>query len=90
MGTRGWQSKGDKAPRRSPRRQKKTCGCPFTAPRTGKSPKTVPKGKTSAAQLVQQDELDTQDSQVQEITETENDRNILVRDLGIGYCIVPS
>ena len=79
MERRGCQNKGDKAPRRSPRRQKKTCGRPFTAPRTGKSPKTVSKGKTSAAQLVQEDGLDTQDSQVKQISETENDRDIQAR-----------
>jgi hypothetical protein len=79
MKTKQWQSKEDQAPRRSPRRQKKTCGRPFTAPRTGKSPKTVPKGKTSAAQLVQQDGLDTQDSQLKQISETENERDIQAR-----------
>ena len=79
MERRGCQNKGDKAPRRSPRRQKKTCGRPFTAPRTGKLPKTALKGKTSAAQLVQEDGLDTQDSQVKQITETENDRDIQER-----------
>jgi hypothetical protein len=79
MEKRGWQSKGGKEPRRSPRRQKKTCERQFTAPRTGKSPKTVPKGKTSAAQLVQQDGLDTQDSQLKEISETENERDIEAR-----------
>ena len=62
METGGCLSKGDKASRRSPRRQKKTCGRPFTAPRTSKSPKTVSKEKTIEAQLVQEDGLDTQDS----------------------------
>jgi hypothetical protein len=79
METRGWQSKGDKAPRRSPRRQRKTCGRPFKAPRKGKSSKTVPQVKASEAGLVLQDGQDTQDSQVQQISETENDRDIRER-----------
>ena len=72
METRGWQSKGEKAPRRSPRRQPKTCGRPFKAPRKGKSAKTVTQVKTSEAELVLQDGHDTQDSQVKHISETEN------------------
>jgi hypothetical protein len=79
METRGWQSKGDKAPRRSPRRQRKTCGRPFTAPRKAKSAKTVPQVKTSEVELVLQDGQDTQDSQVQQISGTENDRDIEAR-----------
>ncbi len=33
MSGQDWISKGDKLPRRSPRRRGKTCGRPFTAPR---------------------------------------------------------
>jgi hypothetical protein len=79
METRGWQSKGDKTPRRSPRRQRKTCGRPFMAPRKAKSAKTVPQVKTSEAELVLQDGQETQDSQVQQISGTENDRDIEAR-----------
>ena len=79
METGGCLSKGDKASRRSPRRQKKTCGRPFKAPRKGKSAKTVPQVNTSEAELVLQDGQDTQDSQVKQITETENDRDIQER-----------
>ena len=43
MSDKGWKSKGAKVPRRSPRKQGKTCGRPFNAPRT----KTV-KQKTVA------------------------------------------
>ena len=33
MADKGWKSKGDKEPRRSPRKRGKTCGRPFKAPR---------------------------------------------------------
>jgi hypothetical protein len=79
METRGWQNKGDKVPRRSPRRQRKTCGRPFKAPRKGKSSKTVAQVKTSEAEFGLQDGQDTQDSQVKQISETENDRDIQER-----------
>ena len=79
METRGWQSKGDKAPRRSPRRQPKTCGRPFKAPRKGNSTKIVTQVKTSEVELGLQDGQDTPDSQVKHISETENDRDIQAR-----------
>jgi hypothetical protein len=59
MPSKGWQSKGDNAVRRSPRRGQRKCARPFTAPRS------VTKGKGKIVE-----------SEVQEITETENARDI--------------
>jgi hypothetical protein len=33
MAAKGWKSKEDKVPRKSPRKRGKTCGRPFKAPR---------------------------------------------------------
>jgi hypothetical protein len=79
METRRWQSKGDKAPRRSPRRQSKTCGRPFKAPRKGKTTMTVPEVEVSEAQLITQDRQENQESQIQEISGTENEMEIQAR-----------
>jgi hypothetical protein len=78
METRAWQSKGDKAPRRSPRRKSKACGRPFKAPRKGKTCKTVAEVETSEVQLLTQ-EVET--SEVQHISGTENnERDIQARE----------
>jgi hypothetical protein len=76
MTVRGWKSKGGKEPRRSPRKTGKTCGRPFKAPRK--------KGKTtlgadvedSDVQIVVPDKQGENDSQVQCITETQNQRDM--------------
>jgi hypothetical protein len=73
METRGWQSKGDKAPRRSPRRRGNTYQRPFKAPRAVKDI------QTSEVQLVVQERQDMNDSQIQIISETENERDIQTR-----------
>jgi hypothetical protein len=73
METRGWQSKGDKAPRRSPRRRGNTYQRPF------KAPKPFKEVQTSEVQLVVQDRQDINDGQVQIISETENERDIQAR-----------
>ena len=63
MPSKGWQSKGDKSVRRSPRGGKRKCARPFKAPRSV----TKDKGKTV-------------ESEVEVITETENERDIEGRE----------
>jgi hypothetical protein len=79
METRAWQSKGDKASRRSPRRKSKTCGRPFKAPRKVKTCKTVPEVETSEAQLIRQDIQQNHDTEIKQISGTENERDIQAR-----------
>jgi hypothetical protein len=62
--------KGEALPRRSPRKGGKTCGRPFTAPRLVQD---------TVKEILTVQETETQDSQVQLITETENDRDIQAR-----------
>ena len=63
MDGKGWRSKGDLVPRRSPRQQRKTCGRPFSAPRQVRA--TIPK----KPKTVQTNE--TEDSDIRVLTETE-------------------
>jgi hypothetical protein len=55
MTDRGWKSKGDKVPRRSPRKTGKTCGRPFKAPRKKGKTKVVAEVEDSDVQIVEQD-----------------------------------
>jgi hypothetical protein len=66
MGDRNKNSKGGKDPRRSARNTVKTCGRPFKAPRPVKHIKT---------DIVRVSDTVLQDSGVQIITETANDRD---------------
>ncbi len=59
MASKGWQSKGDKSGRRSPRQRGRQCARPFKAPRS-----------------VTKDKGNKEDSEIQEITGTENARDI--------------
>jgi hypothetical protein len=59
MTSKGWQSKGDKSGRRSPRQRGGQCARPFKAPRS-----------------VTKDKGNKEDSEIQEITGTENARDI--------------
>ncbi len=59
MAEQDWISKGDKLPRRSPRRKGKTCGRPFKAPR----PVSEKEADNEESQVV-----------IITITETENER----------------
>ncbi len=68
MPEKGWKSKGDKEPRRNPRKRGKTCGRPFKAPR----PVSDAVERDSDVVLLTTDT----DSQVQVITETENERDL--------------
>jgi hypothetical protein len=70
MADKGWKSKGDKEPRRSPRKRGKTCGRPFKAPR----PVSEAVERDSDVVLLTTDT--DADSQVQVITETENERDL--------------
>ena len=75
MAEKGWKGKGDKEPRRSPRKRGKTCGRPFKAPR----PVSESLERDSDVVLLTT-EVDIQtDSQVQVITETENERDLRSR-----------
>jgi hypothetical protein len=60
MASKGWQSKGGKSVRRSPRQKGRQCARPFKAPRGS----------------VTKDKGNKEDSEIQEITETENARDI--------------
>jgi hypothetical protein len=71
MTDRAWQSKGKKLPRKSPRRRGKTCGRPFKAPRP------IAELENSDVQYISQDRDDNHDSQVQIITETENEPHVI-------------
>jgi hypothetical protein len=70
MGDRNKNSKGGKDPRRSARNTGKTCGRPFKAPRPVKQAET---------DIVRVTETKLQDSEVQIITETANDRDMQSR-----------
>ncbi len=70
MPDKNWKGKGEAPPRRSPRKGGKTCGRPFTAPRLVEKP---------VKEIITVTETETHDSQVQLITETENDRDIQAR-----------
>jgi hypothetical protein len=76
MTDRGWKSKGEKVPRRSPRKTGKTCGRSFKAPRKKGKTKVVAEFEDSDVQLVVQDKEGENDSQVQCITETQNKRDM--------------
>ena len=70
MGDRNKNSKGGKDPRRSARNTGKTCGWPFKAP--------IPV-KQAETDIVRVTETLLQDSDVQIITETANDRDMQSR-----------
>ena len=70
MPDKNWKGKGGALPRRSVRKRGKTCGRPFTAPRLVEE---------TVKEIITVTETETQDSQVQLITETENDRDIQAR-----------
>ena len=70
MASKGWQSKGDKSVRRSPRQRGRQCARPFKAPRSV----TKDKGKTA-------------DSEIQEISGTENARDIEGRQDEVPHVI---
>ena len=78
MGDKEWMSKGDKLPRRSPRKTGKTCGRPFKAPRSIKE-------LEGSDVIVIATEVETgRDSEVQAITETENERELKSRQEAQG------
>ena len=70
MPDKNWKGKGEALPRTSPRKRGKTCGRPFTAPRLVEE---------IVKEIITVTDTETQDSQVQLITETENDRDIQAR-----------
>ena len=76
MTDRGWKSKGEKVPRRSPRKTGKTCGRPFKAPRKKGKTKVVAEVEDSDVQLVEQDKEGENESQVQCIAESQNKRDM--------------
>jgi hypothetical protein len=76
MTDRGWKSKGEKVPRRSPRKTGETCGRPFKAPRKKGQTTLVADLEDSDVQIVVQDKEGENDSQVQCITETQNQRDM--------------
>jgi hypothetical protein len=76
MTDRGWLSKGDKVPRRSPRKRGSKCDRPFTAPRQVIPPST--NRKSAPRQVIPPrpdpkdvDPKDKQDSDVQFVTDSE-------------------
>jgi hypothetical protein len=76
MTDRSWKSKGDKVPRRSPRKTGKTCGRPFKALRKKGKTKLVAEVEDSDVPLVELDKEVENDSQVQCITESQNKRDM--------------
>jgi hypothetical protein len=66
MEDKEWRSKGEKLPRRSPRKKGKTCGRPFKAPRP------IIELEDSDVIVIATDVETSKDSEVQVITETEN------------------
>jgi hypothetical protein len=76
MTDRGWKSKGDKVPRRSPRKTGKTCDRPFKAPRKKGKTKLVAEVEDSDVQFVEEHKEGENDSQVQCITESQNKRDM--------------
>jgi hypothetical protein len=90
MSDKGWKSKGAKVPRRNQRKQGKTCGCPFNAPRT----KTVKQTKVaekpeSDVQVIEKESETGKDSQVELVTETQNLRDIEAKRLAIPPLVNP-
>jgi hypothetical protein len=90
MSDKGWKSKGAKVPRISPRKQRKTCGRPFNAPRT----KTVKQNKVAEAQecdvqVIEKESVTDKDSQVELVTETQNLRDIEAKRLAIPPLVNP-
>jgi hypothetical protein len=75
MAQKGWKSKGEIEPRRSPRKRGKTCGRPFKAPR----PVSELLDSDRDVLLVTTDVDHDKDSQVEEITETKNERDLRSR-----------
>ena len=65
MASKGWQSKGDKSVRRSPRQAKRQCARPFKAPRSVTT-------EDSEVELISETFIDV-------ISETENARDIEAR-----------
>jgi hypothetical protein len=66
MAEKGWQNKGDKVARRSPRKRGKKCGRPFKAPRP------VVQEQDSDVQEIQIETVADSESQVEIISETQN------------------
>jgi hypothetical protein len=76
MTVRGWKNEEEKVPRRSPRKTGKTCGRPFKAPRRKGKTTLVAAVEDSDVQIVVPDKQGENDSQVQCITETQNQRDM--------------
>ena len=70
MADKGWQNKGDKVPRRSPRKRGKKCNRPFKAPRP------VVQERDSDVQEIEVETVLDSESQVVIISETQNRRDI--------------
>ncbi len=73
MTDKGWQGKGDKLLRRSPKKKGKMCGRPFSAPRTvrqttAKTPKVV-------------ETKETEDSEVRVLTNREVEMIVSMQDI---------
>ena len=66
MPSEGWQSKGDKSVRRSPRRGQRKCARPFTAPRSV----TKDKGKTVESEV----QVITETENARDIEEREDEQ----------------
>jgi hypothetical protein len=79
-----WKGKGEALPRRSPRKRGKTCGRFFKAPRQVEE---TLEATVQEIILITDTETQTNDSQVQVITETENAREIQARVVGKAVII---
>ena len=90
MSDKGWKSKGAKVPRRSPRKQGKTCGRPFNAPRTKTvKQKTVAEVQECQVQVIEKVSVTDKDSQVELVTEAQNLRDIEAKRLAIPPLVNP-
>ena len=85
MDGKGWRSKGDLVPRRSPRQQRKTCGRPFSAPRQvratiTKKPKTVQTNETqdSDVRMLTAIEIEMIQSTEDEVPEVSQDSQVKI------------
>ena len=85
MDGKGWRSKGDLVPRRSPRQQRKTCGRPFSAPRQvratiTKKPKTVETNETqdSDVRVLTASEIEMIQSMEEVVPEVSQDSQVKI------------
>jgi len=85
MDGKGWRSKGDLVPRRSPRQQRKTCGRPFSAPRQvratiTKKPKTVQTNETqdSDVRVLTASEIEMIQSMEEVVPEVSQDSQVKI------------